>query len=122
MLAGTHGELLQWHLIKHPSRSLALCIAALADDGGALPLLFPSSAHLSASAWVRKNFLLLASGASSLACVFNLPGSRETDCSRTLDGGSLYEGKKKKGKISFHCCCLPLGRLRRGRPRGHVQR
>ena len=37
-LAGSHGELLQWHLIKHPSRSLALCIAAIADDAGALPL------------------------------------------------------------------------------------
>lgn len=37
MLAASHADLLQWHLIKHPSRSLSMCIAAIADDGGAGP-------------------------------------------------------------------------------------
>ena len=40
-LAG-HPDLLHWHLMKHPSSSLSLCITALADDAGEHLLTWPS--------------------------------------------------------------------------------
>lgn len=89
-LAG-HPDLLHWHLMKHPSRSLTLCISALADDAGECLLACPARCSPLNAVFLSKVRVCVDDPAASSCCtgsgalVFSLltPRLRSSSKSKT---------------------------------------